>query len=264
MTSLVCGLLVSAWGCNVDSRWPTSNAGPSTDAYDARSAQLASEHATDISVADAQEVDLVETTVGFRVRYIESLERLRDYYEAHGYVDKADWAAFELEGLRRVKQFRYLYDAEIPSDTLSPVDRIPEADRLYEQACEVMRRGGHGVPMVYRRDRMVEAAKMFRELIQRYPNSDKIDDAAFQCGEIHRDYMPGQDGIAVRWYERVWTWNPQTHYPARYRAATVYDYRLHDRARALELYRASLEHESAHNANCNFAARRIRELTSGD
>ena len=108
---------------------------------------------------------------------------------------------------------------------------------------------------------MIEAAKLFRELIERYPNSDKIDDAAFYCGEIHKDYLPGQDEIAVRWYERVWTWNPETEHPARFQAASIYDYRLRDRVRALELYQAAIDHESQHEGNAGTASRRMRELT---
>jgi len=261
LASFVVGFVLVVSGCNVDARWARTTEQPGPVPPSEASAQLAARHETDISVASTQEVDLVETTLDYRARYRESLQRLRDYYEAHGYVTKADWAAFELEGLRKVRQFRYLLDAEVPSDALRPEEQIAEADELYEQARELMRRGGHGVPGIYRRDRMIEAAKLFRELIERFPGSDKIDDAAFYCGEIHKDYLPGEDEIAVRWYERVWTWDPQTQYPARYQAATIYDYRLHDRARALELYRSALEHESQHKGNATIAARRIRELT---
>jgi tetratricopeptide (TPR) repeat protein len=217
----------------------------------------------DISIVDAHEVDLVESVVDHRTRYQQTLRQLHGYYESHGQVDKARWAAFELNGFRGVKQFRYLLDAEVPTIALKPSEQLEEADALFEKGRELMRAGGHGVPGIYREDRMIEAAELFRELIQRYPNSDKVDDAAFLCGEIHKDYLPGQEEIAVSWYERAWTWNPQTDYPARFQAAVVFDYRLHDRARALELYRAAAEHEEAHQANARFATRRIQELTTG-
>jgi hypothetical protein len=38
---------------------------------------------------------------------------------------------------------------------------------------------------------------------------------------------------------------------------------LHDRDRALELYRGVLEHETDNNSRVRFAARRISELTGG-
>ena len=103
----------------------------------------------------------------------------------------------------------------------------------------------------------------FRQMIKQYPSSDKIDDAAFFCGEIHKEYLPGQELIAVRWYERAFEWNSETPHPARFQAAMVYDYRLHDRDRALELYHATLESEADDASNVRFATRRIRELTGG-
>ncbi len=114
---------------------------------------------------------------------------------------------------------------------------------------------------MYRRNLMIRAARVFRELIERYPTSDKIDDAAFFCGEIHKEYLPGQEALAVRWYERAWTWNPDTSHPARFQAAVVYDYRLHDRDRALEVYQSVVKQETSHKSNVRFAMRRIHELT---
>ena len=101
-------------------------------------------------------------------------------------------------------------------------------------------------------------------IVEEYPTSDKIDDAAFYCGEIHKEYLPGQETLAVRWYERAWNWNPDTPFPARFQAAVVFDYRLHDRDRALELYHGVVEHETDHKSNVRFASRRIHELTAGN
>lgn len=217
----------------------------------------------DMAIADAGEVDLVEFMAEHRTAYHQALWRLKDYYDAHGYAAKAGWAATELGDLRGVKQFRYLMDAEVASDVLRPAETIDEADLLYEKGLHLMRRGGHGVPLLFRRDRMVEAAEVFRELIERFPESDKIDDAAFYCGEIHKEYLPGQEAIAVKWYERAWSWNPEITHPARFQAAVVYDYRLHDRDRALELYHSAIKREADHASNVRFASRRIAELTGG-
>ena len=260
---VVCvGLLIGVAGCNLDGRWAHSGAPREPARLAAHSGGAAAGDSVDISIVEANEVDLVEATLDHRTRYRQNLERLQDYYEAHGYMTKANWAAFELEGLGRVKQFSYLLDAEVPSDALHPNEQIPEADALYEKARELMQRGGHGVPVFYRQDRMIEAARLFRELIERFPSSDKIDDAAFFCGEIHKEYLPGQETIAVRWYERTWTWSPETEHPARFQAATIYDYRLHDRDRALELYQDVLTHEAQHRSNVRFASRRIHALTA--
>ena len=195
-------------GCNVDgvrTAWPFGKAPTTPSARDDRSAET-----VDLSIVDAREVDVVEAVVANREAYRRGLEELRAYYESHGYATKEAWAAFELEGLGRVKQFRYLMDAEIPSSALRPTDSIEEADALYNKGLDLMRRGGHGVPVLYRQNLMIQAAEVFRNLIVQYPTSDKIDDAAFFCGEIHKEYLPDQAPLAVKWYERAWTWNPQT------------------------------------------------------
>ena len=49
--------------------------------------------------------------------------------------------------------------------------------------------------------------------------------------------------------------------PARFQAAVLYDYRLHNRARALELYHDVIGHETRKISNIRFASRRIDELT---
>jgi len=219
--------------------------------------------AVDLDTVSMEEVDLVEAVVNHRAAYRRNLERLHQYYSAHGYATKQGWSAYELDGLGKVQSFRYLLDAEVPAASLSAVDSIPEADALYEEGRELMRRGGHGIPGVYREDRMIQAAKRFNELIRRFPTSDKIDDAAYLCGEIHSEYLPGQELIAVKWYERCWTWDPAAPYEAKYKAARIYDYRLHDRATALELYHQVVQ-EQRDARRVRQAQARIAELTGVD
>lgn len=262
MTALVGTVVAGASGCNVDGRWGHARELRGAVSADGTIRSHSGNGAgIDIAIADAREVDLVEELIAHRNDYDRSLRRLHAYYGARGYVRKADWAAFEIKGFRNIKQFRYLLDAEVASDSLRAAESIPEADSLFAQAQKLMRSGGHGVPALYREDRMVQAANTFRRLIEQHPSSDKIDDAAFFLGEIHKEYLPNQEEIAVTWYERAWTWNPRTQHPARFHAAVVYDYRLHDRDRALELYRRVTNNESASAANARSAERRIEELT---
>jgi len=191
------------------------------------------------------------------------LKELQQYYEDQGNATKLAWANFERLGFDRTQQFQYILDAEVPSADLRPVDSIPEADELYNQAMKLMLKGGRYIPILYREQHMIQALKSLKTLIRLYPTSDKIDDAAYYCGEIHKEYLKGQELIAVRWYERAIQWDPQTPHPARFQAAVVCDYRLHDRARALEFYHGVLEHESnLHITNTRFASRRIYELSS--
>ena len=240
-------------GCNVDGRWDRF-AGPKGPVVPLQrsTADL------DSTLGDAQEVDLIESVLSHRAEYQQNLRKLHAYYLSRGYASKADWAAFELKGLRRVKQFRYMLETEVPQQTVTPVERVPEADALYDKGRELMRRGGHGVPGFYHEGRMVEAAAILRELVEQYPSSNKTADAAFFLGEIHKEYLKGQEEIALLWYQRAWTWDPNTSHPARFQAAVVCDYRLHDRDHALELYRSVLENETGSKSNARWAARRRR------
>lgn len=249
-------------GCNVDPITPKAKApkGPRISVSETVPSRAPAD--TGLTVIGQTEVDLVEKMVENRSAYLHSLEALRDYYRQHGYLNKESWAEFELGGLRKVQTFRYVMDAEIPAERLRPSSSLPDADSMYEQGMVLMRKGGHGgLPALYREKPMIEAVGVFRELIERYPSSDKIDDAAFMLGELHKEYLKEQEQIAVQWYERAFTWDPATPHPARFQAAVVYDYRLHDRDRALELYRRVLDEENSRRSNVDFASRRIEQLT---
>lgn len=215
---------------------------------------------SDASLAQAGEVDLVEQLIHYRTSYKRTLQQLHDYYEQHGYEEKRLWAQGELRDIGRIRPYHYLYDSEIARLDLSPRDRIPEADAFYDKAMAVAAQAGHGTPVFFNQEKMGQALAMLKQLIREYPTSDKIDDAAFHCGEMLKEYYKNQDSVAVQWYERAWTWDPSTPHPARFQAAVVYDYRLHDRKRALELYRAVLAMESS-RSNRHFALARIKELT---
>ena len=214
----------------------------------------------DIKITDAQEVDLVEQLLYHRAMYARTLKALRDYYVEHGYADKRLLAAHELADVRRIKPFRYILSGEIPSDQLQPAYSIAEADAMYQEGLTLLDQGGHSLPFLYRESKLRKALTTFRELIEKYPTSDKIDDAAFYCGEIHKEYF-NENRLAVRWYERAFTWDPQTSHPARFLPAVVYDYRLYDRDRALELYHDVIENETADRSNVNHSVRRIAQLT---
>ncbi len=216
----------------------------------------------DIVIIDGNEVDMVEQVLANRAVYKRSLDALRDFYENRGYINKMQWAETELDELAHVKPFRYILSAEVPAEDLRPSRSIAEADRMYDDGVMLMRRGGHNLPVVYRKDYMHEALETFTQMITRYPDSDKIDDAAFQCGEILKEYYQNQDRLALQWYSRAREWDPNTPHPVLFQSAVVSDYRLHDRARALELYQQVLQDESGNKSNTAFASKRIYELTN--
>jgi tetratricopeptide (TPR) repeat protein len=257
--SLFAAGFCSSSACNVDApaRFRRAPRGPTVPPR-----QVVANTPVDLTIVDQEEVDLVEAVASDRAAYHCSLEHLRDYYKAKGYATKESWAAFELKTLREVKAFRYLTDAEIASASLRPTEAVEEADAMYDRGLALMREGGRGVPVFYKQRKMIEASEVFRQLIERYPTSDKIDDAAFFLGEIHKEYLPGQETLAVKWYERALEWDPKTPHPVRFQAAVVHDYRLHDRDRALELYQSVVRENEGPSSNIRFAGRRIEELIS--
>jgi len=256
---LLAGVLMTAAGCRTDSIFNLGRAPKGERVIVAQT--LAPRPVDDAFLHNAHEADLVEETVASRDAYVASLRELHDYYAESGDAAKRECAAAELAGLNKVQQFQFIVDAEVPPADLRPTQAIPEADRRYEQAIKLMNQGGRGLPGLYRESRMLEALRTFKSLIEDHPTSDKIDDAAFFCGEIHKEYLKDQELIAVRWYERAVQWNPGTPHPARFQAAVQYDYRLHDRARALELYQQVLTDEKDLDVtNTRFSSRRIDEL----
>jgi tetratricopeptide (TPR) repeat protein len=216
-----------------------------------------------IPVANRTEVDLVEELIMHRAMYARCLRALVTYYTDRGYINKANWAQNELNDLRQVKPYRYIEDAQVPQTDLRPTESILEADKLYEEGLQLMEKGGHGVPVFYNQKTMKLALSKFKQLINEYPNSDKIDDAAFMIGEIHKEYFENQDDeIALKWYQRALDWNPNLPYPARFQMAVIYDYRLHERENALEMYQRVVENERFNKSNLEFAKTRIEQLSS--
>lgn len=221
----------------------------------------ADNRARPVDFAPTDEVDLVEQVVANRDAYARSVSMLHRFYVENGYHDKAQWSASELADIRRIQPFRYIMSAQVPQVDMQPRESIVEADALYERGVSLMNRGGDNIPIFYNKEQMVEALKIFRRLIERYPTSDKIDDAAYQCGKIHKEYLKDQDTIAAQWFERAFEWDPHTPYPARFQAAVVYDYRLGNYAKALELYHRVVTEERSHGTNVLFANRRINQLS---
>jgi tetratricopeptide (TPR) repeat protein len=259
---LVSLLGITAGGCKTDELAAPERdvaAGPVTSLENPPGIDLPS-----VPVANRSEVDLVEEMLLHRAMYARLLRALATYYTENGYHEKAVWAQTELNDLRRVKPYRYILDAEAAGAALSPTNSIAEADQLYEEAMDLMKKGGHGVPALYNQETMKRALAKLKQLVNEYPSSDKIDDAAFHVAEIHKEYFEEKDNsIAAAWYKRAIEMNPDTPYPVRFQLAVLYDYRMHEREKALHWYNEVLEEEAElEKTNTAFAKARIRQLTS--
>ncbi len=213
----------------------------------------------DINLKTVKEVDLVEKLAKARADYKRLLVLLNHWYLDNGYYEKAQWAAKEYADLKLVRTYPYLVEIEIQKTDIKPTDSIASADKLYEEALKLYHEG-QILPLVNDKKKLKEALDKFIMLIKKYPNSDKIDDAAFYAAEILKEYF-NDDIQAVKYYELAMKWDPHTPHPVRFQCAVIYDFRLHNREKALEMYKRVLAEEpDIDRTNTSFATTRIKQL----
>src|SRR5262249_52377189 len=204
----------------------------------------------------ATDIDLVERVLAGRREYQRSLEQLRTHYVSAGDVERARWAEDELRQFHRINKHAYRLELDVPPPTLQAAQNVPEANELYRRAMTYKDRGW-GNDYV---DNQHRAEILFQQLLTNYPQSDKIDDAAFQLGEIYESRVYKQYRRAGQYFERCFQWNPNTQFDARLRAARIYDRHLMERGKAIELYREVASHETDPK-QLQEARKRIAELS---
>jgi len=207
----------------------------------------------------AGEVDFVENLAAARVAYRQALEGLLEYYRSVGNATKAQWAATELRTFDQAVRYQYIQPAEWVRKDLQATVSIPEADELYKKAMSLYRESG-GMIIVASRAKLQEALSYFNQVIEQYPTSDKIDDAAYRAGRIY-EYLKNYELAAV-YYQRAFQWNESTPFPARFRAAYVLDQRLKMRREALQLYQEVLQKETRFVENMEYAQARVQALST--
>jgi len=203
------------------------------------------------------EVGLVEEVARSRKAYTRALTALKDFYLARANATKLDWINSELAAFERVPKIQYLGVAELASPNLRPVRRIEAADQLYAEGIKFK---DYPALPPGKKDYLKIALQKFQTIIEKYPDSDKIDDAAFRMGETYSGWYFQDYTRAVQCYERCWQWNPRTDHPALFNAAKIYDEKLKNRAKAVELYNRVLT-ESANENLKNQAMSRLNALT---
>ena len=189
------------------------------------------------------DIDRVEKLLAARREYQASLEQLRQHYLAVGDAERAQWAADELTQYHRILKQAYRLELDVPPPTLQGKQNINEANELYRQALSF--KDNSGIPWTSRYiDNQRRAELLFQQLLSNYPQSDKIDDTAYQLGEIYEGAAFKQYRRAAQYYERCCQWEPKTHLDARLKAARLYDHNLQERTRAIELYREIVTRET--------------------
>lgn len=206
---------------------------------------------------DNTELELVQRVHMLRKDYQKSLENLRLYYLKAGDVEKAKWAEEELRQYHRIPKQAFILALVVPPPNLQGHTNVPEANKMLTWAI-TFKDKGWGTDYV---DNQRRAEILLTDLLTKYPQSDKISDAAFYLGDIYESKAYKQYRLAAEFYVRCYQWNPKTHFDARLRAAKLFDYEVKDRAKAIELYREITTHETDPK-RIQDATKRLGELSS--
>lgn len=209
-----------------------------------------------VGSAAPSDIELVERLLAARRDYQISLEHLHTHYKAVGDTERARWAEEELRQYHRIGKQAYRLELDVPPPTLQATQNIPEANELYKRG---MTYKDHGWGENYI-DNQRRAEILFQQILTNYPQSDKIDDAAYQLGDMYEGKAYRQPRRAAQYFERCFQWNSNTNFDARLRAARLYDKQLHERGRAVELYREVTTHETDPKRIAE-ATKRLQELT---
>ena len=206
--------------------------------------------------AGPNDAELVERLVAARKEYLQSLISLYEQYAKSGDRERAKWAEDELKAFHLTFKPSYRLDIlDVPSANLEAKVNVKDANDLFKQAMEYKNRGfGTDYVLNQRRSEL-----LLQEILQKYPNSDKIADVAYELGDIYEGKAFRQLDRAAAYFERSYQWRKGSRTDARLRAARLYE-KLNERQKAIDLYRDEIAHDTDMN-RIREAERRLAELT---
>jgi len=205
----------------------------------------------------AGDVELVERLLAARREYENSLKALHEHYQRVGDKQRSQWSEKELLSYHLLWKPSYNLDVkDVPPPNLEAKVNVREANELFRAAMDYKGKG-FGDDFVLNQRR---AELYFREILEKYPNSDKIADVAYQLGDIYESRAFKQYDRAAKYFERSFQWMKGSRTDARLRAAHLYDRHLNERAKAIELYREEIAHDTDAD-RIKQAERRLGELT---
>jgi TolA-binding protein len=210
------------------------------------------------SATGAGDLELVEKLLGCRRDYQKALENLRLQYLKAGDAERKKWAEEELLQYHRINHQAFRLDLDVPPPNLSGHTNVPEANQLFTAAVGYKDKGW-GSDYI---DNQRRAEIYFQKILTQYPQSSKIDEVAYQLGDIYESKACKQYRRAAAYFERCFQWNPKTTSDARLRAARLYDKHLAERGRAIEIYREITTHETDGKRIAE-ATKRLQELSGG-
>jgi tetratricopeptide (TPR) repeat protein len=204
------------------------------------------------------EVELVEALLKVRKEYQAKIAALYEHYMKTGDTERAKWAEDELKSYHLMAKPSYRLDiADVPPATLEAKVNVKEANDLYKLAMQYKGKGS-GTEYTLNQRR---AEILFQEILQKYPNCDKIADVAYELGDLYESKSFRQYARAAAYFERAFQWRKGSRTDARLRAAVLYDKQLNERSKAIEMYREVVTNDTE-QGRVNQAQKRLAELTS--
>jgi hypothetical protein len=189
----------------------------------------------------ATDAQLVERCLTARKEYESSLKSLYEHYARAGDKQRLAWVERELMAYHMMWKPSYNLDIkDVPPPTLEARVNVKEANDLYRAAMEYKGKG-HGDDYVLN---MRRSELLLREILEKYPTSDKIGDVAYQLGDIYEGRAYKQYDRAAKYFERSTQWVKGNRTDARLRAAVLYDKQLNERTKAIEMYRGVVDHDT--------------------
>ena len=186
------------------------------------------------------DLELVQKLIALRRDYQKTLEQLHTHYKQAQDKERERWAEEELLSFHRIPKHAFILDLDVPPPNLNGSQNVIEANKIFMWA---MKFKDHGFGTEYI-DNQRRAEVLLQDILTRYPHSDKISDVAFMLGDLYESKAYRQYYRAVEYYQRCYQWNPKTSHEARIRAARLYDQKLNNKPKAIELYRDVMTYES--------------------
>lgn len=210
--------------------------------------------------AGTSEADLVEEMAISRESYQKGLELMIGYYNQTGNNTMLARARRELDSFKLMTKYNYISEPIMLLGVLKATTPIPAADDLYYDGKDFEDKAGP-ISGFRNQNKLRLAKQKYNQLLKDYPTSDKVDDAAYRAGAIMEEFK--EYVVALEYYKSAYRSDPETIYPARFRAARIMDKQLHQYADALMLYKEAVAVEARFDKYRqwkNYAEDRIRDI----
>jgi tetratricopeptide (TPR) repeat protein len=207
--------------------------------------------------AGGNDAELVERVIASRKEYQKALIAVYEHYRSAGDRERAKWAEEEIRAFHLSPKPSYRIDIlDVPPPNLEAKVNVKEANELFKLGMDYKGRG-LGTEYVLNQKR---AEIVLQEILQKYPNCDKIADVAYQLGELYEGRAFKEYERAAAYFERSYQWRKGSITDARLRAARLYD-KQNERTKAIDLYREVIAHDTD-KERIKEAERRLAELTN--